>query len=51
MLTRCVRLAVVNYVFVEPKPGIVAHSARSLLLATNEGSSVSEEASILSTLD
>jgi hypothetical protein len=40
MLTRLVRLGVANYVFVEPKRGVIAHNARSKLLATDDGAAV-----------
>lgn len=40
LLTRFIRLAICNYVFVEPKPGFVAHTARSLVLANDESALV-----------
>jgi hypothetical protein len=43
MLTRLVRLGVANYVFVEPRPGVIAHNARSKLLATDDGAAVGHD--------
>jgi hypothetical protein len=41
MLTRIVRMAAVNYVFVESHTGMISHTAKSKLLATDEGTKVS----------
>ena len=43
MLTRLVRLVAVNYVFVESPPEMISHTAKSKLLATDEGTKVSDD--------
>ena len=46
MLTRIVRIAAVNYVFVESPPEMISHTAKSKLLATDDGTKVSETINI-----
>jgi hypothetical protein len=42
IISRCLKMVVLNQFFSEPIPGVFSHSARSKLLATDEGMRVSQ---------
>ena len=42
ILARLIRMVAVHYVFVESPSGMIGHTAKSKLIATNDGTKVSE---------